>query len=128
MNIKHVLWFLLLQMCVSHIYAEQHAILDDVIEHEINNYDDRYSLITDLLDRYERSFTLLNLNTHLGYYAFQAAQDYDATCVMIENTYHQKISDVCKKNAHLDNIILLKKSITDMEFERLTQCEHFDVW
>jgi len=45
----------------------------------------RYELIKrELLDDYERPFTMLDLGASQGYYSLRAAYDYDSVCVMIE--------------------------------------------
>lgn len=93
----------------------------------------RYEIIKKVLDKYERSLTMLDIGASQGYYSFKTAYDYDSVCVMIEgNNPHypligSQLLDLCKANRKLDNVILLNKMIVPEDLTKLSQCEHFDV-
>ena len=93
----------------------------------------RYKIIQKVLDRYQRSFTMLDIGASQGYYTFRAAHNYDCVCVMIEgdNPAYPKIGrqllDLCRANTSLDNIILLNRQIIPEDLKRLAECECFDV-
>ncbi len=93
----------------------------------------RFRIIQDILDRYMRPFTMLDIGASQGYYSFRTAHNYDCVCVMIEgdNAHYPKVGrqllDLCKANTSLENIILLNKHITLPDLKRLSECESFDV-
>lgn len=94
----------------------------------------RYEALKQVLDLYERPFTVLDIGASQGYFALRIAHDYPhATCVMIEGNYSKKwriadqLQDICRLNTDYDNIIFLKKKISAADLQRLGECEHFDV-
>jgi hypothetical protein len=93
----------------------------------------RYKIIKKVLDRYQRSFTMLDIGASQGYYSFRTAHDYDCVCVMIEgnNPSYPKVGrqllDLCKANTSLENIILLNKQVIPADLRRLSECESFSV-
>jgi 2-polyprenyl-3-methyl-5-hydroxy-6-metoxy-1,4-benzoquinol methylase len=93
----------------------------------------RYQAIKQALSKYNRPITVLDIGASQGYFSFNIARDFDATCVMIEVNYRDsdnitdQLLDLCKLNTDLDNIIFLEKRITADDLTMLGKCEHFDV-
>lgn len=95
-----------------------------------NNCELRFKIIKQILDKYKRSFTILDIGALQGDYSFKIASKYNCICVMIEQ--NSNLLDLCKAagrapNAKLNNIILLQKAICIPDLIRLSECEHFDV-
>jgi SAM-dependent methyltransferase len=115
----------------------QDILVDDRIEKEASpphpRSELRYQLIADVLKRYTRPFTMLDIGASQGYYSFRAAHDYDCVCVMIEgnNDYYpmigQQLLEICHANRSLNNLVLLQKPIIPEDLARLSECESFDV-
>lgn len=95
----------------------------------------RYEPIKKILKQYKRPITVLDIGASEGYFSFNIAADFDATCVMIEGNYNtnskeqtaDRLEKLCYENNNLNKIILLKKCITSEELQILSECEHFDV-
>jgi len=88
-----------------------------------------HRLKSNILDLYKRPITLLDIHAKDGYFSFNIAQEYDSTCVMMENDCIH-INHLLQKYYHQNdtkNIILLKKEISIEDLERLASCEYFDV-
>jgi cyclopropane fatty-acyl-phospholipid synthase-like methyltransferase len=85
----------------------------------------RYKAIKKILEKYDRPITVLDIGAAEGYFCFRIANDFDATCVMIESNKH--LLQFCKKNNSLDKIILLQKRISPSELKKIVDLEHFDV-
>ena len=88
-----------------------------------------YHELKTILDLYKRPITLLDMHAKDGYFSFKIAQEYDSTCVMIEDNYSY-INYLMHQYYHQgneDNIILLKKKISTADLERLASCEYFDI-
>jgi len=88
-----------------------------------------HTLKRNLLDFYKRPLTLLDIHAKDGYFSFNIAQEYDSTCVMMENDYTH-INHLLQKyylQSDTKNIILLKKEVSIEDLERLASCEYFDV-
>lgn len=104
-------------------------------KHGKRDCEGRFEIIDEnVLSRYTRSFTMLDIGASQGYYSLRAANKYsDSVFVMIEgnNRHYPKIGDqilsICKCNTELDNIILLNKQIVVKDLKRLGECEYFDV-
>lgn len=115
----------------------QDIIVDNaVVKKATHNHKDchtRYQVIQQLLDQYQRPFTLLDIGAAQGYYSLRTAYDYDAVCVMIESNNESypfngdQLLDICKANKQLNNIIFLNKLFTPDDLQHLSECEHFDV-
>jgi hypothetical protein len=84
----------------------------------------RYEVIKNVLEKYQRPITVLDIGASEGYFSFRIAEDFESTCVMIEDS--TPLLSLCKKNG-LDNVIYLKKRITVEELNNLANCEHFDI-
>jgi len=85
----------------------------------------RYAVIKNILDTYQRPITVIDLNPQYGYFSFKIAQDYRATCVMVSPEPYLK--QLCALNSDINTILLLQKDINCAELKRLGECEHFDV-
>ena len=86
----------------------------------------QYQAIKEILDKYKRPITVLEISPNKGFFSFVIAKEYDSTCVMIENYNVDDIKALCE-TADSKNIILLKRELTPKRIERLSECEHFDV-
>ena len=115
----------------------QDIIINNVVVKKAsgNHFDNeaRYSIIQKILNKYSRSFDILDIGAGQGYYSFRAAHDYDCVCVMIEGNnpnypmVGRQLLDLCKANDSLENIILLNKQIIPEDLQRLSECENFSV-
>ncbi len=121
----------------KHGYEQYQDIIihNKIVKPATHNHRDcetRYEIIQQILDKYKRPFTMLDIGASQGYYSFKTAHDYDSVCVMIEgnNRFYpmtgSQLLDLCKIN-NLDNIIHLNKSVVPNDLIRLSECEHFDV-
>ncbi len=91
---------------------------------QFSSNDEQYHLIKPLLDRYERSFTLLELNAEDNPTSLEIATHYDSVCVMTGES--NQLLERCKQS-DLANIVLLNTFFTPEQLEHLSDCEHFDV-
>ena len=103
-----------------------------VVKKGIRNCEPTYQAIQKILNRYQRSLTVLDLGAAQGYFSFKIAAEYDATTVMIENSinyplHNKQLLKLCELNDSLENIIFLQTTITPENLLRLGECEHFDV-
>jgi len=122
----------------QHGYEQYQDIIinNKVVKQATHNHKDnqtRYTLIQELLNQYNRPFTMLDLGASQGYYSFRTAHDYECVCVMIEGNNPAypmtgtQLRQLCALNTELDNIILLEKPLNIPDMQRLSECEHFDV-
>jgi len=89
----------------------------------------RYQVIKKVLDKFERSFTVLDMGANLGYFSFRIAEDYPmSSVVMIEspNFYGKQLQNLAVRN-DLNNIILLQTHMDLYKIKVLSEIEHFDV-
>jgi len=102
-------------------------------QHKINNYQTVYQSIKPLLNMYQRPFTLIELGASQGFFSFQIAEEYESTCVMIENDFNYKsiskgtFTELCTIYDSFGNLILLWDHLNSTKLNRLASCEHFDV-
>ena len=91
--------------------------------------EDRYQVIKkNVLDKYNRPFTLLDIGAAQGYFGFRIAEDYpQSTVVMIEKDYNELVKLCNQNSAYLNNVIVLGYDVDISAIRRLTQCEHFDI-
>jgi len=90
----------------------------------------RYQAIKKILAQFKRPITVLDIGAAEGYMSLRIANDFDATCVMIEHPSGESggfLKQLCELNTDRDNLILLYKKITADELKLLSECEHFDV-
>jgi len=119
----------------GHEQYQDIIINDVVIKKATGNHETeaRYKIIQDVLNRYHRTFCMLDIGASQGYFSFRAAHDYDCVCVMIEgnNAEYPKVGnqllDLCRANDSLDNIILLNKEVVPKDLIKLGECESFSV-
>jgi len=104
----------------------QDRIVDGkVIQKGERECEQRYQTIKEVLDNYKRPFTVLDIGAAQGYFSFRIMQDFpEATCVMMESHESRTLLDLCKKNKK--GLLLAHHAAPD-HFERLSECEHFDV-
>ncbi len=119
----------------------QHTYQDIIIHNQLVSFgtvfcEPRYNVIRPILDLFERPFSVLDLGAAQGYFSYSISRDYPHSfCVMIDanvplfsySQHGDMLFDLCKLNAHLDNICYLNKTITLPDLVFLNQNEHFDV-
>jgi len=108
-----------------------HNYQDRIVKGEVTQKGDRecgkrYEIIKKFLQQYKRPITILDLGAAQGYFSFKIAEDFDATCVMVESYESDTLKKLCEENDN-DNTIFLNKHITPTMLEELSKCEHFDV-
>lgn len=82
--------------------------------------------IKEFLTNYKRPFTLLEIQPGKNPFSFELAQEFDCTCVVLENASCRHLLDYCQaKQPH--KVILLARHLELYEYQVLSQCEHFDV-
>jgi len=90
----------------------------------------RYQAIKKILAQFKRPITVLDIGAAEGYMSLRIANDFDATCVMIEHPSGESagfLKRLCELNTNRENLVLLYKKITADELKLLSECEHFDV-
>jgi len=88
----------------------------------------RWKMLTPLLDRYHRPFTVLDLGANLGYFALRILENYpEATVVAVEDGYCDWLMDVVAANNDTDRLIVLRQHLTLDDLHTLGKAEHFDV-
>ena len=85
----------------------------------------RYETLRPLLNAFKRPFSVLEIGANNGYFCFRIANDYDATCVMIDGT--DRLKNICKANSSLKRIVYLQKFVNANDLIKLAQTEHFDL-
>jgi hypothetical protein len=133
---KKILQLLLCSMSLT-CYAQYQDVIINASVVAVGSQEcaSRYEAILPLLRQYQRPITVLDVGASQGYFSFRIANEFDATCVMIEGNYFgsngeqtaDQLELLCQKNNQLKNIILLKKHISADELQILSECEHFDV-
>ncbi|HJM69094.1 MAG TPA: hypothetical protein QGF02_04055 [Candidatus Babeliales bacterium] len=86
----------------------------------------RYNIMKPIMDKYSRSFTLLDIGSAAGYFAIRSAADFDCTAVMMEQNY-QPLQKICEANTDLNNLVFLNTRCDVKMLRCLGDCEHFDV-
>ena len=110
---------------MSHNYQDR-IVKGGVIQKGDRECEKRYEIIKKFLQQYKRPITILDLGAAQGYFSFKIAEDFDATCVMVESYEADTLKKLCEENDN-DNTILLNKHINPTTLEELSKCEHFDV-
>jgi hypothetical protein len=94
----------------------------------------RFAIVNSVLQRYKRSFTLLDIGAAQGYFSIRAAESYpESVFVMLEGSnpvypkISQQLASICELNNHLKNLIWLNKSLFLKDLKDVSTCEHFDV-
>jgi 2-polyprenyl-3-methyl-5-hydroxy-6-metoxy-1,4-benzoquinol methylase len=85
----------------------------------------RYETLRPLLNQFKRPITVLEIGADNGYFSFQIAKDYDATCVMIDSS--NRLKKIYEANFSLKNIVYLQKLVDATDLNQLAKTEHFDV-
>jgi SAM-dependent methyltransferase len=85
----------------------------------------RYQALKPLLDRFHRPFSVLDIGANNGFFALRIAEDYGATCVMIDGT--ERLRRICELNTQINHLVYLQKFMDPSDIEWLSQKEHFDV-
>ncbi len=86
------------------------------------------AITSSCLAKYTRSFTLLDIGSYDGYYGFHIANAYrDAVCILLEPSYHQRLTNMLVTTDILHNVAVLGRALPVSDINMLGQCEHFDV-
>ena len=94
-------------------------------EHEVRHVQ-TYACIKDFIGKYKRPITVLELGSQKEAYSFRIAQEFDATCVIMEHQITHQLLETCLREKYA-NILLLSAEPKFSYVRRLTECEHFDV-
>ena len=93
-----------------------------------NTFTRAHKAIAAFLDQYKRPITILDLNPQDGFYSFNIAQNYDATCVMLTDPEHAPaLQKRYTSHQEPDNVIVLSHVMHEPKLLHLADCEHFDV-
>lgn len=87
----------------------------------------RYKALKQLLDKYQDSFTVLDIKARNGYFGFKIAEDYPASVILWEPDRAYNLNALCAANTKLKNIMLLEGAITIDNLRELSYCDHFSV-
>jgi SAM-dependent methyltransferase len=85
----------------------------------------RYEALRPLLNQFDRPFSVLEIGSNNGYFCLRIANEYDATCVMMDGT--DRLKKICEANSSLKRIIYLQKFVDYRDLQKLAETEHFDV-
>lgn len=132
-NLKKMIFVLLCLDIISFgkQYYQDIFINGEIIQKGERNCTPSWLIIDKFLSNYERPFTVLDLGAAQGFFSFNIAYKYDATCVMMENSYDyvghvEKLLELCFANKS-EKIIFLKHEINSQCIEEIAKSEHFDV-
>ncbi len=90
-------------------------------------HDVRYNVIKELLEKYTRPVTVLELQSCCGFYTDAIARDFpDSVAVLLERTNSSLLLDVFLER-QMSNIVLLCAGVNGRIVEHLASCEHFDL-
>jgi hypothetical protein len=96
-----------------------------LVEKGIRECESRYLVIQSIAKKYKRPFTVLDIGANQGYFTIRLAEEFpNCTVVAIEPADECELED---KVSHLNNVIVLKKSFSIEELQKLSQCEYFDL-
>ncbi len=87
--------------------------------------EERYEKIKQVLDQFKRPFTVLDLGANNGYFSLRILQDFDAVCVVVDET--ERLTDICTLNTDTNRLIHLRKQFSKDDIKELKKREHFDV-
>jgi hypothetical protein len=97
----------------------------DGLSQKVGEY--RAEAMKKLLKKYTRHFTFMELWAEEGDLTFAIASKYNAACIMTEFDNADTLLSLCKKNADINNVVLLKEDLTVDDLVRFGECEHIDV-
>jgi len=100
-----------------------------VVKKGIVDCESRYEALKKIFSKYNRPFTILDIGANFGYYSIRAAEDFDATCIMVESNEgeHEKLLELVEHSKKKDNFTVLNRRISLKDLIELSKCEHFDV-
>jgi len=107
-----------------------------VVQQGVRLCNDRYEAIRKVLHSLPRSFKSLDIGASQGYFSFRMAQDFNARCTMMEDSYAisghvwhtgDYLRYLCEKNFHLANLTLLQKKVFASDLTNLKKLEEFDL-
>jgi hypothetical protein len=85
----------------------------------------RYEALRPLLDSFNRPFKVLEIGANNGYFSLRMAQEYGATCVMVDGT--DRLRKICELNSNMGQLVYLQKFLSVKDIGTLAKKEHFDV-
>jgi len=85
---------------------------------------ERYEIVKDLASRFNRRFSVLDIGSNYGYFDVRLMEDFDCTCVLIDNKF---VAPVLKGNNCLDRSVVIQKHLQADVLEALSRSEHFDI-
>jgi len=84
----------------------------------------RYEPIRELASKFNRKFSVLDIGANYGYFDFRLMEDFDCTCVMVDN---KLIDGLIRWNEVEDRAIWINRHIDAQTLKSLSICEHFDI-
>lgn len=86
--------------------------------------EERYALLTPVLDQFERPITVLDLGANIGYFSTRIAEDYAAVCVAIDRDPELRTALAANNRPDVLGIV---KQLSVQDILDIGKCEHFDV-
>ncbi|HZW61718.1 MAG TPA: hypothetical protein VFF04_05840 [Candidatus Babeliales bacterium] len=103
------------------------ALIGFVTAHNTFSTTAHEEAIRQLVKKYHRPITILDLRPHEHSYLFRLARQYNNVVgIMLDRDFSQKLFDHCNNN-RLHNIVLMQFDYSIKEIARLGECEHFDI-
>lgn len=94
-----------------------------LVEKGERDCESRYQVIQNLVKRYKRPFTVLDIGMCDGYFTIRIAEEFpDSVCVAIEPR-----GDIVSTIRHLSNAIGIERRISFEDLKTLSHCTHFDI-
>lgn len=89
----------------------------------------RYAPIKELLSKYTRPVTILDIGANLGYFSFRASSEFNCISIMVEASkeYLRALKKLSDEQNCKDSLILLGKRLRAATLRTLAACEHFDI-
>lgn len=112
----------------SHCLTQREDIVvkGRVLSRGSRSFEADYSAISRFLAQYSRPFSVLDLESTLGYFSIRIAEDFDATCVCTGDAYAEWLRSVLVANESAA-IFALRKTMNLVDLQELGRSEHFDV-
>jgi SAM-dependent methyltransferase len=92
----------------------------------VRGCEERYQFIRSVASQFQRQFSVLDLGANLGYFAIRLIEEFDCIVVCCEGTYANWLRAIASKAAR-NRIVVLSKTMTIEDLERMSECESFDL-
>lgn len=105
------------------MHYQDHWKYGTLIEKGERDCESRYQEIRKVALRYKRAFTVLDIGANAGYFTIRLAEEFP-NCVVIAV---EPEGDLASHVTHLNNVVLLKKKLSQADLSMLARCEYFDI-